>query len=206
MSNGDRPPILATLRLIDGSLVEISKVHEDDAAALVEYADVTAGETDFLTYGPGEFGTSVEAEAAFLRTLDDEQRGLFLTATLEGEIVGIATLARSNRSRIQHVGELGLSVRRALWRRGIGTALATTALAEGRRTGVTRAWLQVRDDNDRAIRLCVRLGFQLEGRRVGVMITNGAEHDLLVMAAKLAEPARKLAQKGHASSPAGTSS
>jgi RimJ/RimL family protein N-acetyltransferase len=190
MSKSPRPPILATLPLADGRFVAISKVHEDDAAALVVYADVTAGETDFLTYGPGEFGMTAEAEAAFIRTLDDEQKGFLLKATLEGEIVGIATLARSLRSRIQHVGELGLSVRRPLWRRGIGRSLTTTLLAEARRTGVTRAWLQARDDNERALRLYERQGFLPEGRRVGAMITHGVEHDLLVLAARLDEPAR----------------
>lgn len=207
MSKVARPPILVTLPLADGRLVAISKVHEDDAAAVVAYADVTAGETDFLTYGPGEFGASVQAEAAFIRTLDDEQRGLFLKATFDGELVGIVTLARSNRSRIQHVGELGLSVRKALWHRGIGTALTAAVLAMGRRTGVTRVWLQVRDDNERALRLCARLGFQHEGRRVGAMITHGVEHDLLVLGAWLGEPARRSsAQNGQLSSPSGASS
>lgn len=184
-----RSPIahdLSTWTLPDGRTVVISHVAEDDAPALLEYVEVTAGETEFLTFGPGEFGASVEQEAAFIRTLDDTLKGAMLKAVLDGEMVGLTTLARSNRSRIHHVGDLGLSVRRPLWNQGIGTSLAKAVLTIGKNTGVSRAWLQVRDDNLRAIRLYERLGFQHEGRRVGVIVARGVEHDLLVMGKRLA--------------------
>ena len=178
-------PFLATLPLRDGRVVGIRKIHVDDAAANMAYIDVTAGESEFLAFGRGESGMDVESQTAFLRSLDDEQKGFYLIAVLDGVIVGLVTLARPSRPRVHHVGELGLSVLRSLWGQGLGTLLTTTVLAEGRRTGVTRAWLQVRPDNARALRLYERLGFRIEGRREGVMKVGDVEHDLLVMARPL---------------------
>jgi RimJ/RimL family protein N-acetyltransferase len=183
-----RSPIaqeLSARTLPDGRTVLISHIAENDAPALLEYVEVTSAETEFLTFGPREFGVSAEQEAAFIQTLDDTSKGAMLMAVLEGEMVGLATLARSKRSRIQHVGDLGVSVRRPLWHQGIGTSLALAALTIGKNTGVTRGSLQVRDDNLRAIRLAQHLGFQHEGRRVGVIVARGVEHDLLVMGKRL---------------------
>ncbi|RHS39463.1 GNAT family N-acetyltransferase [Collinsella sp. AF08-23] len=48
---------------------------------------------------------------------------VLLVAVEEGEVVGDGNLAGSTRPRLAHREELGISVRRSHWHRGIGTRL-----------------------------------------------------------------------------------
>ena len=41
---------------------QIRKAESRDAEALVEYINIVAGESDFLTFGPGEWDKTVESE------------------------------------------------------------------------------------------------------------------------------------------------
>ena len=40
--------------------VKIRKAVKSDAASLIEYLNIIGGESDFLTFGPGEFARSFE--------------------------------------------------------------------------------------------------------------------------------------------------
>jgi GNAT superfamily N-acetyltransferase len=64
-------PILTTVDLRDGRKATLERVTEDDAPGMLAYLEVIAGETDFLTFGPGEFYMTVDQEAAFLKSLAD---------------------------------------------------------------------------------------------------------------------------------------
>jgi RimJ/RimL family protein N-acetyltransferase len=177
--------VLSTVHLRDNGRVTIEQVTERDAFAMLAYVEAIAGETDFLTFGHGEFGMTVEQESTFLESLADSSNGLMLKAVSDGEIVGNAMLSRSPRPRLRHVADLGLSVRRHAWGKGIGFALCKTIFTEAKRIGVTRIALRVRADNARAIELYERLGFSHEGRLVGALAVGGVEIDELVMGLRI---------------------
>jgi RimJ/RimL family protein N-acetyltransferase len=177
--------LFTTVDLRDGRTATLGQVTEHDASAMLAYLEVIANETDFLTFGPGEFGMTLDQEVAFLKTLTDPSNGIMLKAVVAGEIVGNAMLSRSPRPRLHHVAELGLSVRRNSWGRGIGSALCRTILSEAKRAGLTRIALRVRADNSRAIQLYERLGFAHEGRLVGAFLVGGVEFDELVMGLRI---------------------
>lgn len=86
-----------------------------------------------------------------------------LVAVLDGEVVGNAGLHRQ-RGRRTHVGVLGMGVRDALQRRGIGTALmaAVVDLADNW-LDLRRLELTVFSDNAAGIALYLRFGFVEEG-------------------------------------------
>ena len=54
------------LKLANGETVEIRHAITTDADELIEYLEKISGESDNLTFGPGEFGMSVEQEENFL--------------------------------------------------------------------------------------------------------------------------------------------
>lgn len=164
---------------------DISPVVEADAARVLEHCEAIAPETDFLTFGVGEFGVSLDEEIGFIRAYAEGGKGLMLKAVVGTAIVGMATLTRNPRPRVRHTGELGLSVRRAFWGRGIGTALCRRTFEEARALGFTRVTLRVRADNTRALRLYEQLGFVVEGRIAAAMVVDGVEHDDLAMALSL---------------------
>ena len=159
----------------------IAPATEHDAAAVLQHLDLVAGETDFLSFGRGEVGLSLEQETAFLRRLQAEDGGLMLKASIDGELAAVASLLRFSRSRVRHGATLGLSIQKRYWAMGLGRAISETILVAARHLGLTRVELRVRHDNARAISLYETLGFQVEGRLRGAFVVDGVEYDDLMM-------------------------
>ena len=85
--------------------------------------------------------------------------------------------------RRRHSGGLGIMVRTDCQGQGIGTALleAVLDLADNWLM-LRRVELEVYADNQRAVRLYEKFGFEAEGRKREAAVKNGAYVDLMVMA------------------------
>ena len=150
---------------------------------MLDYIEHIAAESTFVSFGPGEFGLTVEQEAAFVRASLDSDNRLFLLGFVEDQLVGSINIAGGLRARTQHSGEFGMSVRAAHWHRGIGTYLLADLLEWARDNVVlTRVALRVRSDNHRAIALYERFGFDREGVLRGDFVVDGVSYDHIVMA------------------------
>ena len=105
-----------------------------------------------------------------------------LVAELDGAVVGNAGLHRQ-RGRRGHVGVLGMGVRDAVRRRGVGTALlaAVVDLADNW-LGLARLELSVFADNQPAVALYERHGFTREGVMRAYALREGTHADALMMA------------------------
>ena len=63
-----------------------------DAADLIDYLKVTAGETPFLIREPEEISITLEQEEAFIKGKLEDERELMLIATVDGKHVGNCSL------------------------------------------------------------------------------------------------------------------
>lgn len=150
--------------LSDGRVLLLREATGDDAAALLDYIEAVSAETDFLSFGPGEFELTERQERAFLARVAASRNELYLVGVVEDAIASSLTFMAGQRPRLRHTGELGMSVRKELWGLGIGSRMIDALLAWARETGiVTKVNLRVRTDNRRAIRLYERKGFLREG-------------------------------------------
>ena len=88
-----------------------------------------------------------------------------LVAVVGDRVVGMIELHTfPNKPRRQHVGEIGMSVHDEWQGKGIGTALMRACVEMADRwLNLTRLELQVYTDNESAIRLYERFGFEREG-------------------------------------------
>jgi len=137
----------------------IRSVTPDDAPALLEYLRRIGGESDNLSFGPEGLPGTPEDERRWLVAALAGGRDVNLVAVEQGEIVGDCSVQGLTR-RFAHRGELGLSVLRRWWNRGLGGALMERALAEaGERLGLEIVSLEVRADNLAAIHLYESFGF-----------------------------------------------
>ena len=126
---------------------------------------------------------------------DDTQIGL--VATVTGEVVGNLGITRFTRPRRAHVGEIGMAVRDDWQGRGVGSALLEAALdLADNWWGMRRIELHVHADNERAIALYRKFGFELEGTHRAYAIRNGVYVDSLSMA-RLIEGPRITAPKSN---------
>ena len=166
----------------------IENARPEDAAAILEYLKIIGGETDNLNMGAEGIPITVEAEETFLRSMIDSPEGVMYAAKLDGTIVGIANVNRKKR-RMSHRASIGVSVRRCAWHRGVGTALMEKLIAFARNNGIEQLELEVRSDNERAIRLYEKFGFKKIGTIPAFLKVNGETFDCDYMVLRLSDPA-----------------
>ena len=148
----------------NGNTVVIREARKSDATQLVEYINTISGESDFLTFGPGEFGMSIEQEESFLDNVTKHKNAIYLIAEAGGKIVGGLNFSGGARPRVAHTGEFGVSVLKEYWGNGIGTELIKYLISWCKQTGIIRKVnLRVRTDNVTAIQIYKKLGFTEEG-------------------------------------------
>lgn len=160
--------------------VTIRWVRLSDAPKLVAFKKAVTSESPFLVTYPDEVEDIFETRRLISIYLTDDRR-IFLVAELNGEIVGMITLAGSSKRKILHKAELGISVRKPYWGKGIGSALMSEALRIAKEKGFKKIQLEVMANNERAIKLYEKFGFELEGRKKKAIYLDGEYVDLLVM-------------------------
>lgn len=135
-----------------------------DAGPLLEYLKIIGGESDHLTFGPEGHPNTIAQEEAYLATINQENNKVMLLGVINQEIIATGSLAGSTRPRLRHTLELGLSVKKAYWNMGVGTALLTALIDSAKRyQHVTQIVLHVVQDNEAAIHLYRKFGFIQQG-------------------------------------------
>jgi RimJ/RimL family protein N-acetyltransferase len=136
----------------------------EDARAVLEYIEAVSGESDFLSFGPGEFEFTEAEEEEFIDRCLASQNQLYILGIGEDAIVATLTFSGGRRPRVRHSGEFGMSVRKRCWGLGIGSLMLDTLIHWAQATQIVKKInLRVRTDNRRAIRLYQRKGFLIEG-------------------------------------------
>ena len=142
----------------------IEKAKAQDAEAILNLTKICGTETDNLSFGEGGIPISVEQEASYIGSIENSDTDIFFVARDGKEIVGTGNYTSLSKKRMAHRGELGISVRKSYWNQGVGTMLMEHILdfAEN----VARAEivsLEVRSDNEAAIHLYRKFGFEKIG-------------------------------------------
>ncbi len=137
---------------------------EADGDGITRLFVTTAGETSFLTRDPDEIQRDPEMLRSWLQTKLASESDLLLVAELEQQVVAIAGLTGSKLRRFRHSAELAIAVLKDHWGCGIGRYLTERLLEWADNSALQRVYLEVSDDNTRAIHLYESLGFEVEGR------------------------------------------
>lgn len=172
-------PVWAKLR--NASVMTMDRASKDDAEEILQYLEKISSESNYLTFGPGEFKLSVQEEGRLLESYRNSKSNLALKGVVEGKIISLLTFTRPERKRISHAGEFGLSVLQKHWKLGAGRAMMKTFIAWAERSGVRKIELKVRSDNTAAINLYLSLGFKQEGVRPRGLCINDVFYEELYM-------------------------
>ena len=140
----------------------IQRAAPEDAAEILEYLKKIGGETDNLSFGGEGLTFTVEAEANYLAQIENSCDDIMLIAKDDNKIVGSASLGRLPR-RMNHRGDLSISVLSAYWNKGIGSELLAEIIDFARNSSFEVIDLQVRSDNLAAIHLYEKFGFEKIG-------------------------------------------
>jgi RimJ/RimL family protein N-acetyltransferase len=160
-----------------------------DAEQVLAYFEQIASESENVTFGPGEFGISVEKEREFLRQATESPTSLYVLAEIAEEIAGILTFSTGKRARLQHAGEFGISVLRKYWGLGLANRMLAYLIGWARQNGTIRKInLRVRVDNLPAIHLYEKYGFVQEGRLTRDFYLHGKFVDAYMMGLQIDPP------------------
>ena len=171
------------ITLRDGRTLLLRTPEEGDAEGMLEYLRTTAGETHFLLRTPEEVTLTEEEEKKFLHSVAEDSRQLMMVAFAGGKPVGSVSFAPvGKRKKVRHRAECAIAVIREYWNLGLGSLMMEEALKKAREMGYEQMELAVYADNERAIRLYERFGFEHWGRvRNAFRLSDGTYRDDLLM-------------------------
>ena len=156
---------VAMVALTGGVELLVRNAVASDARALRETMRRTHSETDYLLSYPDEQGTDEEREARLLGETERSCNEVELVAIIDGRIVGSAGVsAVRSRRKVAHRARFGISILKEYWGMGIGRVLMDASIECARQAGYTQLELEVVADNERAVSLYRRAGFEEYGR------------------------------------------
>lgn len=165
---GERNPMMRyaeTVVLKDGVELLVRNAVASDARALRDIMQRTHAETDYLLSYPDEQSADDEQEARSLVETERSDNEVELVAVVDGRIVGSAGVAAAgSRRKVLHRARFGISILKEYWGMGIGRMLMESCIDCARRAGYTQLELEVVADNQRAVSLYRRAGFEEYGR------------------------------------------
>lgn len=152
------------LRTKDGREILIRSAIKEDASATLSQKHSSILEEVHQMITPKEFKTTIESEEKWIEQHRENPYYIALVAVLDNEIVGLIDFSNEPKDRIAHAGYLGMSINKANRSSGIGTILLKALIDWAKTTDkIEKINLRVHSDNDIAIGLYKKMGFEIEG-------------------------------------------
>nr|KXH75489.1 MAG: hypothetical protein AM325_11145 [Candidatus Thorarchaeota archaeon SMTZ1-45] len=116
------------------------------------------------------------------RWMSGTKSGLSIVAIFENRIVGISAIHQFTRPRERGVGDMMIYIHQDFHGVGLGTVMTENLLFLAKNKGLHRVGLEVVEDNEAAVRLYKRFGFEIEGKKRDAYYgADGKYHNTLVM-------------------------
>lgn len=155
----------------------------EDAAAVLAHMRLTSEETDNMVRYPDEIPASEKEERAVLERVADSPDEMMIAAFLDGKLAangGFGPVLPCEKAR--HRAGFGISVQRAYWGQGLGSAVLSGILESARQAGYRQVELDVVSDNSRGIALYRKFGFETYGTlEHGYLLRDGTWQTLQYM-------------------------
>lgn len=170
-----------------GKQVTYRSVRKEDAEALYQHQCTIARETYFTALYPEELIHNIERKIERIQEILNDPVNFQIVAVVEEAIVGQAEVrVIKNHLKYKHRANIGISVDRDYWGMGIGSSLMKLALHQAKENGLEQMELGVYSDNERAIYLYQKYGFQQCGIwNNAFKLKDGTYRDELLMSKSL---------------------
>lgn len=131
-----------------------------DAAELLTIMKKIGQETPYLVMDERGLALTEAEMQENLANLYESLNNVLLVAIINNKIVGTASVKAANQPRMEHIGEVGISLLRDYWGYGLGTVMMKELIDWAQASGVIRRLeLTVQERNQRAIHVYRKLGF-----------------------------------------------
>ena len=150
--------------LADGRTLVLRSAVADDWERLAEHRRITSGETHFMARWPEECSFNADRMRAYLTAAENSPLGFMVTAFDGEQIIGDLGVDEVRpHLKYLHRAYMGISIRQAYCGCGLGSRMLEIALEQARQNGFEQMELGVFSDNERAIGLYTKYGFQRFG-------------------------------------------
>jgi ribosomal protein S18 acetylase RimI-like enzyme len=158
--------------------VLIAPISESDVESFRECLDAVARERTFLAL---QEAPPLEHMRAFVMQ-NIANHVPQVVAKEQQCVVGWCDILPEWHHTLRHCGALGMGLLPEYRGRGLGRRLLESCVARAKDAGITRVTLEARADNERALHLYERAGFQHEGVRRNGMRVDGRYVNTIAMA------------------------
>ena len=151
------------ISLKNGETALLRLPKKEDAAELLACYKAMAGETEFLLSSPEDIRYTVEGEERFIEASLENENLLLLVCEKDGHIVGDCEIRRMPAAKNRHRANIGISLLKAVWGQGIGTAMFRALIRQAENWGLAQIELDFIEGNTRARALYEKMGFRIVG-------------------------------------------
>lgn len=178
-------PMLYTAK--NGQQITMRSADEQEGEQLLQLAKQGYAETKFLSREPEDFNMTVEQETGWILNMLHDPKAVLLFAELDGQVIGNAMMHPvANAGRQKHRCQVGITILKEHWNKGIGTGLFILLIAAAREAGFEQMELEVVSCNERGIKLYEKMGFKEYGRRPNSFkYKDGTYADMILMSLDL---------------------
>lgn len=174
------------IALKDGRTAVLRAPERADAAELLDYLRVTAGETEFVTRYPDEVVMTVEQEEDFFEKTNASDTAMMIVCVVDGKLAGNCQIVWVNRRKVRHRASVMITLYREFWNLGIGTMMFREMERVARENGVTQLELEYIEGNERGKALYEKMGFrQYAERPDAYRLKDGTYRNEILMVKKL---------------------
>lgn len=163
--------------------MEIRKIEPSDTKQFVDFYNKLAEETDYLMFTADEVSDKADQEEKFIKKYNDYKQ-VFIAVDGD-EIVGYLGIKRSHLEKLMHRAKFTVGVLEDHQRQGIATKLIEFAEDWAKEQDVKRLELTVITENEPAIALFEKTGFEKEGTRKDAVNINDDYYDEYFMAKEI---------------------
>lgn len=154
----------------------------EEAQKIVDFYNFVGGETTYLSFEKDEYPMNADSLKGHIIETKEHPACIMILAMDGDEIAGIGTISSGNKIKARHQGELGIVVAKKYQGKGIGSEIIRQLIDFCKNNGVTtRIQLDTRTDNELAVNLYKKFGFEIEGCLKNTTLLNGVYYDLYVM-------------------------
>ncbi len=168
--------------LKDKKILDIKEAQPKDAKEIIEYTKQVGSETNMLTLDERGVNLTVEQEEKLLERIKTTPNVYFALGRVNGLLVSVATINGVSRDRLSHNVSLGMSVLKDYFNLGIGTHMLNHMISYCKITPeIKNIVLEVRADNQYAIKMYEKAGFKRCGKYSRMMKIDDQFYDCLIM-------------------------
>ena len=144
-----------------------------DGAQILQVLEIIGSQTPYLVMDEKGLEMTTDEMGDNLANLYESSHNILMVALANEKVIGTASVKASSKKRVEHIGEIGISILQDYWGFGLGSLMMEELIVWAKESGVIRRLeLTVQHRNQRAVHVYEKIGFMTEA-----IMSRGAKTD-----------------------------